>query len=66
MPKNRRKLSAQFKAEVLQMVLEGDKPVAEVARSGTGTNPTRRDGRSALRRFCSSRSGPGVVWTRLG
>ncbi len=32
MPQKRRKFSAQFKAEAVQMVLEGDKPVAVVAR----------------------------------
>jgi len=32
MPQRRRKFSPQFKAEAVQMVLETDKPVAEVAR----------------------------------
>lgn len=32
MAQNRRKFSSQFKAEAVQMVLETDKPVAEVAR----------------------------------
>lgn len=32
MPQKRRKFSPQFKAEAVQMVLETDKPVAEVAR----------------------------------
>lgn len=32
MASSRRKFSSQFKAEAVQMVLETDKPVAEVAR----------------------------------
>ncbi len=32
MPQKRRKFSPQFKAEAVQMVLETDRPVAEVAR----------------------------------
>ena len=32
MPEHRRKFSAQFKAEAVQMVIETGKPIAEVAR----------------------------------
>ena len=32
MPEQRRRFSAQFKAEAVQMVIETDKPIAEVAR----------------------------------
>jgi transposase-like protein len=32
MPEHRRRFSAQFKAEAVQMVLETGKPIAEVAR----------------------------------
>lgn len=32
MPEQRRRFSAQFKAEAVQMVIETEKPVAEVAR----------------------------------
>ena len=32
MAKNRRRFSAQFKAEAVQMVLETGKPIAEIAR----------------------------------
>ena len=43
MPEQRRRFSAQFKAEAVQMVIETEKPVAEVARdleinSGTLAN----------------------------
>jgi transposase len=51
MPQNRRKFSPQFKAEAVQMVLESDKPIAEVARDlainegtlGNWVNAWRRD-----------------------
>jgi transposase-like protein len=32
MPEQRRRFGAQFKAEAVQMVIETDKPIAEVAR----------------------------------
>jgi transposase len=32
MPERRRKFSPQFKAEAVQLVIETDKPIAEVAR----------------------------------
>jgi transposase len=51
MPQNRRKFSPQFKAEAVQMVLETDKSIAEVARDpqinegtlGNRVNAWRRD-----------------------
>ncbi len=51
MPEQRRKFSPQFKAEAVQMVLQTEKPVAEVARDlgihegtlGNWVNIWRRD-----------------------